>query len=188
MLTFYRTEPFSIKARYNGNIPYPEHNIGLLFVKSVIFLVLFSFFLGSWVIKDIRPNAEGKSQKVKVKVRVNLHGVMTISSASMYEAKESLEPETPDEQQQKESQQNSTDIQQNDNGDSSMDTSNSGAPAPEVGSGSSWTKKISAWFSGVRILSRQRWPGNFVIRSTVFVFFLMVAITKHTSRKLCGVY
>lgn len=122
------------------------------------------------MIKDIRPNAEGKSQKVKVKVRVNLHGIMTVSSASLYEAKESPEPETPEEQQQKESHQNPVDIQQNDNGDIPMDANNSAAPVPEVGSGSSWTKKISAWFSGVRILSRQRWPGNFVIRSTVFVF------------------
>lgn len=112
---------------------------------------------------------EGKSQKVKVKVRVNLHGIMTISSASIYEAKESVEPETPDEQLQKDTQQNSMDHPQNDTGDSAMDVNNSGAAAPEVGSGSSWTKKISAWFSGVRILSRQRWPGNFVIRSTVFV-------------------
>lgn len=136
-------------------------------------LILFInlFFTGTWVIKDIRPNPEGKSQKVKVKVRVNLHGIMTISSASMYEAKESPESEIAEEPQQKDAQQKSTD-QQNDTGDIPMDTNNSGAAAPEVGSGSSWTKKISAWFSGVRILSRQRWPGNFVIRSTVFVLVL----------------
>ncbi|CAH1159650.1 unnamed protein product [Phaedon cochleariae] len=78
MLTFYRQEPFSIRARYTGNIPYPDHEIG------------------TWVIKDIRPNADGKAQKVKVKVRVNLHGVMTVSSASLYEAKEAVEPDAPD--------------------------------------------------------------------------------------------
>lgn len=96
---------------------------------------------------------------------------MTISSASMYEAKESAEPETPEEQQQKEAppnQQKSTEQQQNES-ETPMDTNN--GAAPEVGSGSSWTKKISAWFSGVRILSRQRWPGNFVIRSTVCSYF-----------------
>ncbi|XP_023018225.2 heat shock protein 70Cb isoform X1 [Leptinotarsa decemlineata] len=134
MLTFYRQEPFSIRARYTGNIPYPDHD------------------LGTWVIKDIRPNAEGKPQKVKVKVRVNLHGIMTISSASMYEAKESPEPESPEETQQSQKdapeseQQNSNDQQRND-GDTPMETNGGGAP-PEVGSGSSWTKKISAWFSG----------------------------------------
>ncbi|KAJ8933820.1 hypothetical protein NQ318_002088 [Aromia moschata] len=102
--------------------------------------------------KDIRPNAEGKPQKVKVKVRVNLHGIMTISSASMYEAKESVEPESPEELQQQQQQntpqtndQNSE--QQQNEADPAMDTNNSGATA-EVGSSSSWTKKISAWFSG----------------------------------------
>lgn len=106
---------------------------------------------------------------MKVKVRVNLHGIMTISSASLYEAKESPEPETPEEQHQqtekeKLPEQNTMDTQQNDADPNAMDT---GAAPAEVGTGSSWTKKISAWFSGVRILSRQRWPGNFVVRSTV---------------------
>nr|QTA73203.1 heat shock protein 70 [Monochamus alternatus] len=112
MLTFYRQEPFSIRAKYSGNVPYPDHN------------------LGTWLIKDIRPNTEGKPQKVKVKVRVNLHGIMTISSASMYEAKESAEPESPEEQQQKEPQQNqqkSTEQQQNDT-ETPMDTNNGAAP------------------------------------------------------------
>lgn len=80
MLTFYRQEPFSIKARYGGSVPYPDPNIG------------------TWIVKDIKPTAEGKPQKVKVKVRVNLHGIMTVSSASMIEAKESTENESPDEQ------------------------------------------------------------------------------------------
>lgn len=112
MLTFYRQEPFSIRARYTGNIPYPEHNIG------------------TWLIKDIRPNSEGKPQKVKVKVRVNLHGIMTISSASLYEAKECADPESPQEQQQQEAQlnqQNSTEEQQNEAG-TPMDTNNGAAP------------------------------------------------------------
>ncbi|XP_028134053.2 heat shock 70 kDa protein 4 isoform X1 [Diabrotica virgifera virgifera] len=140
MLTFYRQEPFTIRAKYSGNIPYPDHDIG------------------TWVIKDIKPNSEGKPQKVKVKVRVNLHGIMSISSASLYEAKESVEPESPEEQQ-KEAQVNSNDqqnggVQTNESGES-METTNEGTGAnsgegavPEVGSGTSWTKKISAWFSG----------------------------------------
>ncbi|XP_060530974.1 heat shock 70 kDa protein 4 isoform X2 [Cylas formicarius] len=82
LLTFYRTEAFSVKAFYGGDIPYPDKNIG------------------TWVVKDIRPSRDGKSQKVKVKVRINLHGIMTVSSASLYEAKESPEPESPDSKQQ----------------------------------------------------------------------------------------
>ncbi|KAJ8911458.1 hypothetical protein NQ315_013562, partial [Exocentrus adspersus] len=130
MLTFYRQEPFSIRAKYVGNIPYPDREIG------------------TWTIKDIRPSAEGKPQKVKVKVRVNLHGIMTISSASLYEAKESVETESVEEPVQKEAQlnqQNSTEQQQSEAG-TPMDTNTDAAP--EVGSGSSWTKKLSAWFSG----------------------------------------
>lgn len=33
--------------------------------------------------KDIKPSVDGESVKVKVKVRVNLHGILTISSASL---------------------------------------------------------------------------------------------------------
>ncbi|KAF2880978.1 hypothetical protein ILUMI_25194 [Ignelater luminosus] len=81
MLTFYRREPFSIRASYVGNVPYPDRNIGI------------------WTVKDIRPTAEGKAQKVKVKVRINLHGIMNISSASLIESKESPDNDVPEEQQ-----------------------------------------------------------------------------------------
>lgn len=96
------------------------------------------FILGTWIVKDIYPNTEGKAQKVKVKVRINLHGIMTVSSASLYESKESPEPETPSDQQKQEL--NDNDQHKNEN---------VADGPPEVGS--SWTKKISAWFSGVRI-------------------------------------
>lgn len=33
--------------------------------------------------KDVKPSADGESLKVKVKVRVNLHGILTVSSASL---------------------------------------------------------------------------------------------------------
>lgn len=73
-------------------------------------------------------------------MRINLHGIMTVSSASLYESKESPEPETPNEQQQQSQQSNDNDQHKNEN---------VADGPPEVGS--SWTKKISAWFSGVRI-------------------------------------
>ncbi|RZC33323.1 heat shock 70 kDa protein 4 [Asbolus verrucosus] len=136
MLTFYRQEPFSIRALYTGNIPYPDKHIGM------------------WIVKDIRPNSEGKPQKVKVKVRINLHGIMTVSSASLFEAKESCEAENGEENQQQQQQQNNTQQQQNQNPteqqndvDATMADGVNNA-APEVGSSTSWTKKISAWFSG----------------------------------------
>lgn len=32
MLTFYRQEPFSIRAKYTGVIPYPERDIGKFYI------------------------------------------------------------------------------------------------------------------------------------------------------------
>nr|CAH7724320.1 unnamed protein product [Callosobruchus chinensis] len=132
LLTFYRQESFVLRARYSGNIPYPDKEIG------------------KWVIKDIRPTAEGKPQKVKVKVRVNLHGIMTISSASLLEAKETLEAESSDEQQATKGgepqqqgnaeQQNGPHQQQQQANDVEMDGQQQGGATPEVGSGPSWTE------------------------------------------------
>ncbi|KAJ9601801.1 hypothetical protein L9F63_000029, partial [Diploptera punctata] len=65
MLTFFRKEPFSMKAFYAGNIPYPDP------------------YIGQFIVKDVKPSAEGDSLKVKVKVRINLHGILTISSATL---------------------------------------------------------------------------------------------------------
>ncbi|XP_065159658.1 heat shock 70 kDa protein 4L isoform X2 [Atheta coriaria] len=70
MLSFYRQEPFSVRAAYNCDVPYPDKHIGV------------------WTIKDVKPSPDGKEQKVKVKARINLHGIMAISSAQMYESKE----------------------------------------------------------------------------------------------------
>ncbi|XP_049861111.1 heat shock 70 kDa protein 4 [Schistocerca gregaria] len=76
MLTFFRKEPFSIKAYYVGNIPYPDP------------------YIGQFIVKDVKPTPEGESQKVKVKVRVNLHGILLISSASLTEKKEATEQDS----------------------------------------------------------------------------------------------
>ncbi|XP_045478731.1 heat shock 70 kDa protein 4 isoform X2 [Harmonia axyridis] len=121
LLTIYRHEPFAIKACYSGNVPYPDKNIG------------------TWIIKDVRPNAEGKAQKVKVKVRLNLNGIMSISSASLFEAKNASEPDSPEEEQQ---QQNGGDQKANETGapggnngasDVPMDVNGGGATPPEDG-------------------------------------------------------
>lgn len=66
---------------------------------------------------------------------------MTVSSASLYESKESPEPETSNEQQEQQQNQQSNENEQT--------NENVADGPPEVGF--SWTKKISAWFSGVRI-------------------------------------
>ncbi|XP_013185652.1 97 kDa heat shock protein isoform X3 [Amyelois transitella] len=70
MLTFYRKEPFSVSAYYSGQIPFPDT------------------FIGQWHIRDVQPTAEGESQKVKLKVRVNINGIVTVASASLVEKKQ----------------------------------------------------------------------------------------------------
>ena len=55
----------------------------------------FCWLSGQYFIKDVKPTAEGESSKIKVKARVNLHGIFSIVSASLVEKKESAEEETP---------------------------------------------------------------------------------------------
>uniref|UniRef100_A0A8C8CHJ8 Uncharacterized protein n=1 Tax=Oncorhynchus tshawytscha TaxID=74940 RepID=A0A8C8CHJ8_ONCTS len=79
VLTFYRREPFSLEAYYNNpkELPYPDPTIGQFIVQKVV------------------PQANGESSKVKVKVRVNVHGVFSVSSASLVELLKPNEGEEP---------------------------------------------------------------------------------------------
>lgn len=86
---------------------------------------------------------------MKVKVRINLHGIMTVSSASLFENKETSEADTATEQQQQEAQSQQQQQQAENEQQQQQSNENVADGPPEVGS--SWTKKISAWFSGVRI-------------------------------------
>ena len=42
--------------------------------------------LGSFLIRGVVPNKEGESSKVKVRVRLDIHGVFTVVSASLVES------------------------------------------------------------------------------------------------------
>ncbi|XP_035919942.1 heat shock 70 kDa protein 4 isoform X2 [Anopheles stephensi] len=78
LLTVHRKEPLTINLHYEPNsVPYPDT------------------FIGSYHLKGIKPDGNGEAQEVKVKVRINHHGIITISSATMYERKESEEPASP---------------------------------------------------------------------------------------------
>ncbi|KAM4620989.1 heat shock 70 kDa protein 4a isoform 1-T1 [Polymixia lowei] len=79
VLTFYRKEPFSLEAYYNSpkDLPFPDPTIG------------------QFLIRNVNPQASGESSKVKVKVRVNVHGVFSVSSASLVEVIKSAEGEEP---------------------------------------------------------------------------------------------
>uniref|UniRef100_A0A665WEG3 Heat shock 70 kDa protein 4-like n=1 Tax=Echeneis naucrates TaxID=173247 RepID=A0A665WEG3_ECHNA len=84
VLTFYRKEPFSLEAYYNSpnELPYPDPTIGQFMIQKVV------------------PQASGESSKVKVKVRVNIHGIFSVSSASLVEVQKSDETEEPMETEQ----------------------------------------------------------------------------------------
>lgn len=72
VLTFYRKNPFQIEAFYSdpARVPYPEAKIG------------------QFVIQNISPSKDGEKAKVKVKVRVNTHGIFSVSTASVVEKME----------------------------------------------------------------------------------------------------
>uniref|UniRef100_A0A8C7XD35 Heat shock protein family A (Hsp70) member 4 n=1 Tax=Oryzias sinensis TaxID=183150 RepID=A0A8C7XD35_9TELE len=79
VLTFYRSEPFTLEAYYNNakELPCPDANIGQFLIQNVV------------------PQATGESAKVKVKVRVNIHGVFSVSSASLVEVVKAVDGEEP---------------------------------------------------------------------------------------------
>lgn len=55
---------------------------------------------GQFLIQKVVPQATGESSKVKVKVRVNIHGIFSVSSASLVEVQKSDESEEPMETEQ----------------------------------------------------------------------------------------
>lgn len=91
MLTFYRKEPFSLEASYGKNVNLP----------------LKDGFIGCFSIKDVVPNKEGESSKIKVKVRLNIHGVLNVVNASLVE-KLAAVPEAEPEKMEVEGQEGKT--------------------------------------------------------------------------------
>uniref|UniRef100_A0A8C9X6J3 Heat shock protein 4b n=1 Tax=Sander lucioperca TaxID=283035 RepID=A0A8C9X6J3_SANLU len=93
VLTFFRKEPFSLEAYYNNasGLPYPDPTIGQFLIQKVV------------------PQASGESSKVKVKVRVNIHGIFSVSSASLVEVQKSDETEEPMETEQDNGKEEETD-------------------------------------------------------------------------------
>ncbi|KAG8439214.1 hypothetical protein GDO86_005439 [Hymenochirus boettgeri] len=79
VLTFYRKEPFSLDAYYSDpkELPYPDPSLGQFDVQKVV------------------SQADGSSSKVKVKVRVNIHGIFSVSSASLVEIHKADDNEEP---------------------------------------------------------------------------------------------
>ncbi|CAG0880795.1 unnamed protein product [Cyprideis torosa] len=75
ILTFYRSEPFQLEAYYGSKeTPIMDKTIGV------------------FTIKNITRSASGETPRVKVKAKVNSHGIFNVSSATMVE-----KVEVPDE-------------------------------------------------------------------------------------------
>ncbi|XP_055691942.1 heat shock 70 kDa protein 4 isoform X2 [Lutzomyia longipalpis] len=124
-LTLYRREPFSMEIYY-GDVPYPDP------------------YIGRWIIRDIKPNALGESQEVKVKIRINQNGIVGITSATLTEKKDQNDV-TPDgnvpentegqqeQKQQSPQQQEEMDVTPEDNsGDGKKEKKKSGVKLVEL--------------------------------------------------------
>uniref|UniRef100_A0A8C9U6V9 Heat shock 70 kDa protein 4L n=1 Tax=Serinus canaria TaxID=9135 RepID=A0A8C9U6V9_SERCA len=79
VITFHKKEPFDLEAYYTHpqEVPYPDSRIG------------------RFTIQNVGPQHDGDNSKVKVKVRVNIHGLFSVASASIIE-KQSVEGEHND--------------------------------------------------------------------------------------------
>lgn len=105
--------------------------------------------LGSWTIRDIRPTPEGESQKIKIKVRVNIHGIVHISSACLLEKHQSNEPEAMQQEQEgveNMDQENSKSEPNGGSGCAGNEEVGLGDTAQEAG----WAQRVTQWFSSVR--------------------------------------
>lgn len=85
ILTFYRKEPFTLQAAYADPAKLP---------KGI------NPALGSVTVQNVTPNAQGDHSIVKVKARLNLHGVLNVESAyTVDEVEKEEEVPVPDAQQ-----------------------------------------------------------------------------------------
>lgn len=65
------------------------------FIHFNLNLQLSSCPTGNFLIQNVVPQESGESAKVKVKVRVNVHGVFSVASASLIEIVKPAEGEEP---------------------------------------------------------------------------------------------
>lgn len=70
LLTFYRKGPFVLTARY---------------VDPDVANIQRNDTVAQFHIQGVKPGTQGEAQKVKVKVRLNLHGVFQVVSATLME-------------------------------------------------------------------------------------------------------
>ena len=76
------------RATFTQYIDYIEKDgtgDGFLRFMQLAALISLVCFKGSFTINNVTPNNEGEASKVKVKVRVNIHGAFSVTQASLVE-------------------------------------------------------------------------------------------------------
>ncbi|XP_059208451.1 heat shock 70 kDa protein 4a [Centropristis striata] len=117
VLTFYRKEPFNLEGYYNNpkELPYPNTAIGRFLIQNVV------------------PQASGECAKVKVKVRVNVHGMFSVSSASLIEVLKTAEGDEPmDTEQTGKEEENKMQVDQEDQKQQTGDNGDKKSEAEEM--------------------------------------------------------
>lgn len=69
-MTFYRREPFSIEAHYSDVSVFPKGT---------------NSWIGSYKIDNVTPDSKGDVKTIKIKARLNVHGILDVSSAQAIE-------------------------------------------------------------------------------------------------------
>uniref|UniRef100_A0A182P7N9 Heat shock 70 kDa protein 4 n=1 Tax=Anopheles epiroticus TaxID=199890 RepID=A0A182P7N9_9DIPT len=147
LLTVHRKEPMTINVHYEANsVPYPDP------------------FIGTYTVKGIKPDANGEAQEVKVKVRINSNGIITVSSATMYERKESEDPASPtaangDQQKGGDTTQSSPQGDEAGKVGEPMDIqegSDDEHPKKDSSSGEGWTQRVTRWFTSMKMIANDR--------------------------------
>ena len=115
ILTFYRKEPFSLQATYVD----PKNLPGKV-----------SPWIATYTIKDVTPTSTGDFSLVKVKARVNLHGVLNVEAAYTMEEVE-VEEVIPEEELPKEDKPATADGEQ-DKKDAEMPDADAEPPKPKT--------------------------------------------------------
>ncbi|XP_013789175.1 heat shock 70 kDa protein 4L-like [Limulus polyphemus] len=80
ILTFCRSKPFTLQSSYSDkvNVSYPDSQIG------------------TYTIQKVAPSIDGECAKVKVELKINIHGVFSVCSAGMVE-KQTMDEDGQDE-------------------------------------------------------------------------------------------
>ncbi|GIY22192.1 heat shock 70 kDa protein 4L [Caerostris darwini] len=142
LLTFYKKEPFTVEVHY------ADESLSVGVSK-----------IGTFTIKNVTPTANGESSKVKVKARINIHGIFSFISATLAEKQNAIANEQEDSQ----TSENSTDVTEDrQKSDEAMESENGSAPNGDINSVESNEEKLSGNQENEKKEPDQKKPKNIV--------------------------